>query len=523
MATDGSETTRASPSGIPLERIYGPDDAGNFPFTRGIHPDMYRGKLWTMRQYSGLATAKETNERYRFLLEQGATGLSVALDLPTQIGYDSDDPDVEEEVGRVGVAIDTLADLEAVFDGIPLDQVSTSFTINGTAAVILAMYLALAEKQGVPPEQIRGTTQNDILKEYVSRGTWVFPAEPSLRLIVDTIEFCLERAPRFNPISVAGAHFRDAGASAVQELAFTLADGITYIDRAVDRGLDIDEVGRQMSFFFYTHTDFFEEVAKYRAGRRLWARIMRDRFGAKTERACMFRAGCVCGGASLTAEQPMNNVVRVAYQALAAALGGVQSMFTCAWTEALTLPSEENTELALRTQQILAEETGVPSVVDPLGGSHFLEELTDQFEHETEALIDHIAELGGMVACIENGVIQRWIAERAYDEQRQLEDGVKVVVGLNKYRREGGDEPELEFYAVNDVEVRAQVERLARIKAERDAERADRALAALSTAAQGSENLMPYLVECCLAYCTLGEMVSTMRDIFGVFREPAFV
>ena len=319
---------------------------------------MYRGRRWTMRQYSGLGTAAQTNERYRFLLAQGATGLSVALDLPTQIGYDSDDPDVEEEVGRVGVAIDTLADMEAIFDGIPLGEVSTSFTINGTAAILLAMYVAVAEKQGVPADQIRGTIQNDILKEYVSRGTWIFPPEPSLRLIVDTIEFCLERAPRFNPISVAGAHFRDAGATAVQELAFTLADAITYVERCRARGLSVDEVGRQLSFFFYTHTDFFEEVAKYRAGRRLWARIMRDRFGATSDRACMFRVGCVCGGASLTAEQPLNNVVRVAYQALAATLGGVQSMFTCAWDEALTIPSEETAELALRTQQVLAEETG---------------------------------------------------------------------------------------------------------------------------------------------------------------------
>jgi methylmalonyl-CoA mutase N-terminal domain/subunit len=388
MATESSHT---SPSGIPLERIYGPDDAGVYPFTRGIHPDMYRGRRWTMRQYSGLGTARQTNERYRFLLAQGATGLSVALDLPTQIGYDSDDPDVEEEVGRVGVAIDTLADMETVFEGIPLDQVSTSFTINGTAAILLATYIAVAEKQGVPPEQIRGTIQNDILKEYVSRGTWIFPLEPSLRLIVDTIEFCLERAPRFNPISVAGAHFRDAGATAVQELAFTLADAITYVDRCRTRGLGVDEVGRQISFFFYTRSDFFEEVAKYRAGRRLWARIMRERFGATSDRACMFRVG----GASLTAEQPLNNVVRVAYQALAATLGGVQSMFTCAWDEALTIPSEETAELALRTQQVLAEETGIAAVVDPLGGSHYVEELADRFEAEAERIIGEIEERGG--------------------------------------------------------------------------------------------------------------------------------
>jgi methylmalonyl-CoA mutase N-terminal domain/subunit len=514
--------TLTSPSGIPLERIYGPDEAGAYPFTRGIHPDMYRGRRWTMRQYSGLGTAAQTNERYRFLLAQGATGLSVALDLPTQIGYDSDDPDVEEEVGRVGVAIDTLADMEAIFDGIPLGEVSTSFTINGTAAILLAMYVAVAEKQGVPPEQIRGTIQNDILKEYVSRGTWIFPPEPSLRLIVDTIEFCLERAPRFNPISVAGAHFRDAGATAVQELAFTLADAITYVERSRARGLSVDEVGRQLSFFFYTHTDFFEEVAKYRAGRRLWARIMRERFGATSDRACMFRVGCVCGGASLTAEQPLNNVVRVAYQALAATLGGVQSMFTCAWDEALTIPSEETAELALRTQQVLAEETGVAAVVDPLGGSHYVEELTDRFEAEAERIIGEIEELGGMVPCIENGTIQLWIADRAYEDQRLLESGDRVLVGVNKYRRDEAP-PRVELYEVDPDELAAQIERVRRVRRERDPQQAESALARLREAAAGTENLVPYLVECCRAYCTLGEMVAVLRGVFGVFREPAVI
>ena len=511
-----------SPSGIPLGRIYGPDEAGRYPFTRGINPDMYRGKRWTMRQYSGFGSAKLTNERYKFLLEQGGTGLSVALDLPSQIGYDSADPDVEEEVGRVGVAIDTLADMETLFDGIPLDEVSTSFTINGTAAIVLAMYVAVAEKQGVQPGRIRGTIQNDILKEYVSRGTWIFPPEPSLRLIVDTIEFCLERAPRFNPISVAGAHFRDAGASAVQELAFTLADGITYIERCLARGLDVDEVGRQISFFFYTHTDFFEEIAKYRAGRRLWARIMRERFGAKTDRACTFRTGVVCGGSSLTAEQPMNNVVRVAYEAMAAVLGGVQSMFTCAWDEALTIPSEETAELALRTQQVLAEETGVSSVVDPLGGSWFVEELTDRFEEEAERIVGEIERLGGMVHAVETGIIQSWIAERAYEEQRKLESGERVLVGVNKYRRLEPP-PQVEFYEVDEAELAAQIERVRRVREERDAGRATRALAELRAAAEGAENLMPYLVECALAYCTMGEMVSVLRELFGVFREPAYV
>jgi methylmalonyl-CoA mutase N-terminal domain/subunit len=510
------------PSGIPLERIYGPDEAGVYPFTRGIHPDMYRGKRWTMRQYSGFGSAEQTNERYRFLLAQGGTGLSVALDLPTQIGYDSDHPDVEEEVGRVGVAIDTLDDMERVFRDIPLDAVSTSFTINGTAAILLAMYVALAEKRGVPPDRIRGTIQNDILKEYVSRGTWIFPAEPSLRLIVDTIEFCLERAPRFNPISVAGAHFRDAGASAVQELAFTLADGITYLERCRARGLDVDAVARQISFFFYTHTDIFEEVAKYRAGRRLWAKIVRERFGATSDRACMFRFGCVCGGSSLTAEQPMNNVVRVSYQALAAVLGGVQSMFTCAWDEALTIPSEETAELALRTQQVLMEETGVPHVVDPLGGSFFVEELTDRFEEETRRLIEEIEELGGMVHCIETGQIQAMISERAYEEQRRIESGERALVGVNRYRRDEPP-PAVEFYDVDEAERVRQVERLRRIRAERDGQRAARALAELRQAAQGTAVLMPFLVEASLAYCTLGEMVDVLRGEFGEFQEPAVI
>jgi methylmalonyl-CoA mutase N-terminal domain/subunit len=514
--------TILSPSGIPLQRIYGPDAAGAYPFARGIHRDMYRGRRWTMRQYSGFGSARLTNERYRFLLEQGGTGLSVALDLPTQIGYDSDHEDVEEEVGRVGVAIDTLADMETLFEGIPLEDVSVSFTINGTAAVILAMYVALAEQRGVPPERIRGTIQNDILKEYVSRGTWIFPAEPSLRLIVDTIEWCLERAPRFNPISVAGAHFRDAGASAVEELAFTLADAVTYVERCARRGLDVDEVGRQISFFFYTHTDFFEEIAKYRAGRRLWARIMRERFGATSERACMFRTGCVCGGSSLTAEQPMNNVVRVAYQALAAVLGGVQSMFTCAWDEALTIPSEETAELALRTQQILAEETGVPNVVDPLGGSWFVEELTDRFEQEVERIMAEIEEQGGMVHAVETGLIQTWIADRAYREQRRLESGERVLVGVNRYRRDEAP-PEVEFYDVDPDELAAQIERVRRTRSGRNAEAAEAALAALRRAAEGTDNLMPYLVACATAHCTLGEMVGVMRDVFGVFQEPLVV
>src|ERR1700719_2392684 len=426
-------------SGIPLKPVYGPADVGagppapgTYPFTRGNFASGYRGKLWTFRQYSGFGTAEESNRRYRYLLEQGGTGLSVALDLPTQCGYDSDDPEYGEEVGRVGVAVDTLADAEILFDGIPLNKISTSFTINGTAAILLAFYVAAAEKSGVPREKLTGTIQNDILKEYASRGTWIWPPEPSLRLIADTIEFCAAEVPRFNAISVAGAHFRDAGANAVQEMAFTLADGVTYCDTVVERGrMTIDQFAPQISFFFYTHGDFFEEIAKYRAGRRRWATIVRERYGATTDKASMFRFGCVCGGASLYAPQAQNNLVRVAYEAMAAVLGGVQSMFTAAWDEPFALPSEDSTTLALRTQQILAYETGVTRVVDPLGGSYYVEALTDAMEEAILATIDEIDEVGGMVRAVEDGHVQPIIADGAYRAQQRLEAGEKLVVGVN--------------------------------------------------------------------------------------------
>ena len=520
----------ATPSGVDLRAVYGPEGAeapetpppGEFPYTRGIYPDMYRGRLWTMRQYAGFGSPEATNERYRFLLASGQTGLSVAFDLPSQIGYDSDDPDAEEEVGRVGVPIDTLADMETVFDGIPLDKVSTSMTINGTAAIMLAMYVAVAERQGVMPEQITGTIQNDILKEYVARGTWIFPPDPSLRLIVDTIEYCAEHAPRFNPVSIAGAHFRDAGANALQELAFTLADGITYVERCRERGLDLGRIGRRLSFFFYTHMDFFEEIAKYRAGRRLWARIMRDRFGVTDPKAAAFRVGVVCGGSSLTAEQPQNNIIRVAYEALAAVLGGVQSIFTCAWDEALTLPSQETAELALRTQQILAYETGVPAVADPLGGSWYLEQLTTEYEEGAEKLIAEIDARGGMVECVQSGWVQSEIGAEAYRMQRRLESGERPVVGVNLFRSESGP-PEVEYYQTSPEDLARQRDRLARVKAERDDAAADKALEALRRGAEGSENLMPLLVDCVKAYCTVGEMTATMRGVFGDFRQPLVI
>ena len=518
-----------TPSEIPLEPLYGPESAedrdpseigypGQYPYTRGLHPSMYRGRLWTFRQYAGFGTAEDTNARYKFLLEQGQTGLSVALDLPTQMGYDSDDPYVEEEVGRVGVAIDTLADMEVIFRDLPLDRISTSFTINGTAAILLAMYLVLCRRRSVPEEKISGTIQNDILKEYVSRGAWIYPARPSIRLVVDTIEHCAAHAPNFNAISIAGAHFRDAGATAVQEMGYTLADAVAYLQACVDRGLAVDAIARQISFFFYTHMDFFEEVAKYRAGRRLWAKIMRERFGARDPRSWMFRFGCVCGGSTLTVQQPLNNVVRVAYEALAAVLGGVQSMFTTAYDEAFALPTEESAELALRTQQLLAYETGVASVADPLGGSWFVEALTDRMEEEIAALIRRVEEMGGMVAAIEQGLIQREIAREAYRQQQRAESGEKVIVGVNRFGRP--EEPKLALYEPDPGILGRQRERLSEVKARRDASRVAESLRELKEAARGTENLMPFLIACSEAYCTVGEMNGVLLEVFGRFREP---
>ena len=497
-------------------------DPGQYPFTRGIQPTMYRGRLWTMREYAGLGTAEESNARYKYLLAQGQTGLSVAFDLPTQLGHDSDDPRVAEEVARLGVAVDTLADMETLFDGIPLDRISTSFTINATAAIILAMYLAVAEKQGVPWEKVTGTLQNDILKEYAARGTWIYPPVPALRLIADTIEYCAQVAPRFNPISIAGAHFRDAGATAVQELAYTLADAIAYVEQVLRRGMDIDSFAPQLSFFFYTHNDFFEEVAKYRAGRRLWARIMKERFGARNPRSQMFRCAVVCGGSTLTAAQPLNNVVRVAYQALASALGGVQSVFTCAYDEGYAIPTEESQTLALRTQQVLAYETGVTNTVDPLGGSYFVESLTDRMEQEASGIMERIERLGGMVECIQKGIVQREILEEAYRQQKRLESGEKVVIGVNRYQGPEAGQG-LKLYRMSPEVQRKQLERLARVKAARNACAVTAALADLRSAALGDANLMPHLLAAVKEYATVGEMVSVLRGVFGEFKEPVGV
>ncbi|MCC3331906.1 methylmalonyl-CoA mutase family protein [Nocardia abscessus] len=514
-------------SGIPLEASYGPDARrgdppapGAYPFTRGNFATGYRGRLWTFRQYSGFGTAEESNRRYRYLLEQGGTGLSVALDLPTQCGYDPDDPEVSEEVGRVGVAVDTLADAEVLFDGIPLDRISTSFTINGTAAILLAFYVAAAEKKGVPRAKLTGTIQNDILKEYASRGTWIWPPEPSLRLIADTIEFCAAEVPRFNAISVAGAHFRDAGANAVQEMAFTLADGVTYCDTVIERGrMTIDQFAPQISFFFYTHGDFFEEIAKYRAGRRRWATIVRERYGASTDKASMFRFGCVAGGASLYAPQAQNNLVRVAYEALASVLGGVQSMFTAAWDEPFALPSEESATLALRTQQVLAYETGVTRVADPLGGSYFVEALTDATEARIVEIMHDLEQHGGMVRCIEDGYLQGLIADEAYRLHQAVESGEHPVVGVNTFV---SDEPapDIGTYELDADGRERQLKRLARVRSERDAATVRDSLAALSRAAEGDENLMHRLIDCANAYCTVGEMTAALKSVWGEFQQP---
>jgi methylmalonyl-CoA mutase, N-terminal domain len=531
IAASRTSSARTS-SDVQLDIIYTPESIrdlkalediglpGEYPFTRGVQPTMYRGRLWTMRQYSGFGTPRESNQRYKWLLEQGQTGISVALDLPTQLGLDSDDPQAADDVGRVGVAIDTLADMEALFEGIPLDRISASFTINSTAAILLAMYLVVAERQGVAPNKIAGTVQNDILKEYVARGTWIFPPEPSLRLIVDSIEYCVRHAPRFNSISVAGAHFHDAGATVVQELAYTLADGVTYVQRCVDRGLKVDEFAPLISFYFYTHNDFFEEVAKYRAGRRLWARLMKERFGAQDPRAMMFRFGVVCGGSTLTAQQPHNNIVRVAYQALASVLGGVQSVFTAAWDEAFAIPTEQTAELALRTQQVLAYETGVANVVDPLGGSYYVEWLTERIENEARAIIERIDRMGGMVPCIQNGIIQKEIAAEAYRHQQRIESGEQVVVGVNRFTREEPERRQLELWEVDPALGVRQREELARVKASRDHALVARTLAELREVARGRDSLMPAIMNAVRAYVSVGEICTVLREEFGTFQEP---
>ncbi|MGR9090439.1 MAG: acyl-CoA mutase large subunit family protein [Gammaproteobacteria bacterium] len=518
-----------TPSGIEIPAVAnaamvdsaGIGEPGQAPYTRGIFADGFRGRKWTMRQYSGFGSAEESNERYRFLLEQGQTGLSVALDLPTQCGYDPTDPIAVAEVGKVGVSLSNLSEMEILFRDIDLSAISTSFTINGTAAIILAMYMAAADKAGVPRSALTGTIQNDILKEYVARGTWIFPVKPSMRLVADSILFANEQAPRFNAISIAGAHVRDAGCTAVEEIAYTLSNAVAYVDELVRRGGDIDRFARRLSFFFYVHMDFFEEIAKFRAARRLWAKLVTERFGARDEKSALFRFGVVCGGSSLTAAQPLNNVVRVGIESMAAVLGGAQSIFTCAYDEAFQIPTEQSAELALRTQQIVAEESGIANTVDPLGGSYFVEYLTDQMEAGIVAIMDDIDEVGGAVQAIEDGYIQMRIARAAHAKKLQTDAGERVVVGVNKYRRENEEATIGEVFRLDPAMRDTVIERFNAIRDRRDNAAVERSLARLGQAAlDDGENIMPFLVDCCHAYATVGEMVSELKSHWGEFAEP---
>ena len=495
---------------------------GEAPFTRGIFKDGYRGRLWTFRQYSGFGTAEGTNERYRFLLERGSTGLSVALDLPTQCGYDPDDPMSTGEVGKVGVSLSNLAEAEILLDGIDLGGISTSFTINGSAAMVYAMYIAVADKTGVPRAALTGTIQNDILKEYVARGTWIFPVRPSMRLIADTILFSNEHTPRFNPISIAGAHVRDAGVDEVEELGYTLANALAYVDELVKRGADPNKFAKRLSFFFYVHMNFFEEIAKFRAGRRLWAKLLRERYGVTDPKALMFRFGVVCGGSSLTAAQPYNNIARVAVENMAAVFGGAQSVFTCAYDEAFQIPTEFSAETALRTQQILAYESGIDKTVDPLGGSYYVEWLTHRMEQKVEQVIDELEAYGGVEKCIEDGYLQAKIAESARNRKVRTDSGERVVVGENAFRSENAGENEFgEIFRIDSAAADNVLEKLERVRQTRDNTEVERCLAALeSAAADDSKNLLPYLVDCCHAYATVGEMVRRLKNQWGEFREP---
>jgi len=494
---------------------------GTYPFTRGVHPTGYRGKLWTMRQFAGFGSASDTNARFKFLLEHGQTGLSTAFDFPTLMGYDSDHPRSLGEVGKTGVAISSLADMEVLFDGIPLDKVSTSMTINGPAIIVWAFYIAAAERQGVSSEKLRGTIQNDILKEYMAQHAWCFPIEPALRLIVDCFEWGAKHAPLWNTVSISGYHIREAGSTAAQELAFTLADGFTYVERGIARGLDVDDFAPRLSFFWDIHNDFFEEIAKLRAARRIWARHMKERYGAKSPRSWIMRFHSQTAGVTLTAQQPMNNIVRVAYQALAAVLGGTQSLHTNSMDETLALPTEEAVQVALRTQQVLAYETGVPNVIDPLGGSYYVEALTDQLEREAETLFEEIETVGGVVAGLEAGWFQRKIAESAARQQWEIEQHRRAIVGVNEFIT---DEPELSIPTLKvgaDAE-RSQRERMAKMRAERDGAACTAALDQLRSAARGSENVFPFILECARRYCTLYEIRAAMEDVFGAYREPVF-
>lgn len=516
-------------SGIALDGVYAPDDMkqfnydenlgfpGEFPFTRGVQPTMYRGRLWTMRQYAGFASAEESNKRYRYLLDQGQTGLSVAFDLPTQIGYDSDDSMAEGEIGKVGVPIDTLADIETLFNEIPLAKVSTSMTINSSAAVLLAMYVALAKKQGADISKLNGTIQNDVLKEYIARGTHIFPPQPSMRLITDIFQFCRDNVPRWNTISISGYHIREAGSTAAQEIAFTLADGIAYVKAAIDAGMDVDAFAGRLSFFFAANTEILEEVAKFRAARRLWAKIMKERFGAKSEKSMMLRFHTQTCGHTLTAQQPTNNVVRVAIQALAAVMGGTQSLHTNSWDEAYATPSADAVTTALRTQQLIAFESGAADIVDPLGGSYLIESLTDGLEAEAQKYLEKIDELGGALAAIEQGYQQREIQESSYRTQKAIEQESKVVVGVNKFI--SATAPIDDIIRVDAAEAAKQRDRLAQVKSERDNAQVEKTLAKLEEVAKGTENTMPAVIECVEAYASIGEICGVLRKVFGEQKE----
>lgn len=515
-----------------VKELFTPDDAngnyeeklgypGQYPFTRGIQPTMYRGKYWTMRQYAGFGTAKESNERYRYLLEQGQSGLSVAFDLPTQIGYDSDDPIAFGEVGKVGVAIDTLADMEILFDKIPLDKVSTSMTINAPASVLLAMYIAVAEKQGVSRDKISGTIQNDILKEYIARGTYIYPPKPSMRLITNIFEFCSKEVPKWNTISISGYHIREAGSTAAQEVGFTLADGIAYVDAAIKAGLDVDTFGQRISFFFNSHNDLLEEVAKFRAARRLWAKIMKERFKAKNPRSMMLRFHTQTAGSTLTAQQVDNNIVRVTIQTLAAVLGGTQSLHTNSRDEALALPTEDSVRTALRTQQVVAEESGVTNTVDPLAGSYFIEAMTDLIEKEAKDYIDKIDSMGGMAEAIDAGFVQTEIQKSAYKYEMEIENQERIIVGVNKFQIKETEHKDL---LKIDMKVQdEQIKFLKKIRSERNNELVIQKLEALKKTAEGTDNLMPFILDAVKVYASIGEICNTMRKVFGEYKEHVVI
>ena len=523
------ETFETDTGGQAVERLYTPADVddvdydrdvgfpGEEPFTRGVYPTMYRGRLWTMRQYAGMGTATETNERFQYLLDQGQTGLSMAFDLPTQMGYDSDAAMAVGEVGRSGVAIDTIRDFERVFEGIPLGDVSTSMTINAPAAVLLAMYVAVGDRQGVPRQELRGTIQNDLLKEYIARNTYIYPPEPSMRIITDVFAFAAEEVPAFNTISISGYHVREAGATAAQEIAFTLGNAIEYVGAAIDAGLDVESFAPQLSFFFAAHNDIFEEAAKFRAARRLWARIMTERFGAESADAKRLKFHTQTAGSTLTAQQVENNVVRVAYQALSAVLGGTQSLHTNGKDEALALPTEESVRTALRTQQILAHESGVADTIDPLAGSYYVESLTDDLEAEAREILDAVDDRGGMLRAIEDGWVQRRIQDVAYERQQEIEDGDRIVVGVNEYETEDQD-VEMDLEEVTEEDADRQRERLATVRSERDDGDVEAALAAVEDAAEGDANLLPPMIEAVKAEATVGEICDVLRDVFGEYR-----